>query len=99
MSRVYLAADAALARRIVVKILPPDLGGKVNAERFRREIQIVAGLQHPCIVAVLTAGSIDGMPYYTMPFVAGESLRAKIRSGQLLPLSRAVRILRDVASA
>jgi len=99
MSRVYLVADAALARRIVVKLLPPDLGGKVNAERFRREIQIAAGLQHPCIVPVLTTGLMDGVPYYTMPFVVGESLRTKLRSGQLLPLSRAVRILRDVASA
>ena len=99
MSRVYLVADAALARRIVVKILPPDLGGKVNAERFRREIQIAAGLQHPCIVPVLTTGIMEGVPYYTMPFVAGESLRTRIRSGQLLPLSRAVRVLRDVASA
>jgi serine/threonine protein kinase/tetratricopeptide (TPR) repeat protein len=99
MSRVYLVADAALARRIVVKILPPDLGGKVNAERFRREIQIAAGLQHPCIVPVLTAGIMEGGPYYTMPFVAGESLRSRLRSGQLLPVSRAIRILRDVASA
>ena len=99
MSRVFLVADAALARRIVVKILPPDLGGKVNADRFRREIQIAAGLQHPCIVPVLTTGLMEGVPYYTMPFVAGESLRTKLRSGQLIPLSRAVRILRDVASA
>ncbi|HEX6050149.1 MAG TPA: protein kinase [Gemmatimonadaceae bacterium] len=99
MSRVYLVADAALARRIVVKILPPDLGGRVNAERFRREIQIAAGLQHPCIVPVLTTGVMDGIPYYTMPFVAGESLRTRLRSGQLIPVSRAVRIVRDVASA
>jgi len=99
MSRVYLVADAALSRRIVVKILPPDLGGKVNAERFRREIQIAAGLQHPCIVPVLTTGIMEGVPYYTMPFVAGESLRTRLRSGQLLPVSRAVRVLRDVASA
>ena len=99
MSRVYLVADAALARRVVVKILPPDLGGKVNAERFRREIHIAAGLQHPCIVPVLTTGVMEGVPYYTMPFVAGESLRTRIRSGQLLPVSRAVRVLRDVASA
>ena len=99
MSRVYLVADAALARRVVVKILPPDLGGRVNAERFRREIQIAAGLQHPCIVPVLTTGVMDGVPYYTMPFVAGESLRSRLRSGQLIPVSRAVRIFRDVASA
>jgi serine/threonine-protein kinase len=99
MSHVFLVADAALARRIVVKVLPPNPNAKVDAERFRREIQIAARLQHPCIVPVLTTGLMDGVPYYTMPFVAGESLRAKLAIGQLLPLSRAVRILRDVASA
>ena len=99
MSHVYLVADAALSRRIVIKILPPNPVGKVDAERFRREIQIVAGLQHPCIVPVLTTGVMDDVPYYTMPFVAGESLRAKIASGQTLPLPRAVRVLRDIASA
>ena len=99
MSHVYLVADAALSRRIVVKILPPNPSGKVDAERFRREIQIVAGLQHPCIVPVLTTGFMDGTPYYTMPFVAGESLRMKIAAGQDLPLPRAIRVLRDVASA
>jgi eukaryotic-like serine/threonine-protein kinase len=99
MSQVYLVADAALSRRIVVKILPPNPAAKVQAERFRREIQIAAGLQHPCIVPVLTTGFMDDVPYYSMPFVAGESLRAKLATGQLLPLSRAVRALRDVASA
>jgi len=99
MSHVFLVADAALSRRIVVKILPPNPSAKVDAERFRREIQIAASLQHPCIVPVLTTGFMDDVPYYTMPFVAGESLRTKVASGQLLPLSRAVRVLRDVASA
>ena len=99
MSHVFLVADAALSRRIVVKILPPDPNAKVDAERFRREIQIAASLQHPCIVPVLTTGSMDDVPYYTMPFVAGESLRAKLATGQLLALPRSVRVLRDVASA
>ena len=99
MSHVYLVADAALARRIVVKMLPPNPNAKVDAERFRREIQIAAGLQHPCIVPVLTTGLVDEVPYYSMPFVAGESLRAKLATGQLMPLARAVRVLRDVASA
>jgi serine/threonine-protein kinase len=99
MSHVFLVADAALARRIVVKILPPDPSAKVDAERFRREIQIAASLQHPCIVPVLTTGFMDDTPYYTMPFVAGESLRTRLATGQLMPLPRAVRVLRDVASA
>ena len=99
MSHVFLVADAALARRIVVKILPPNPSAKVDAERFRREIQIAASLQHPCIVPVLTTGFMDEVPFYTMPFVAGESLRTKMASGQQLPVPRAVRVLRDVASA
>jgi len=99
MSHVFLVADAALARRIVVKILPPNPNAKVDAERFKREIQIAARLQHPCIVPVLTTGFMEEVPYYTMPFVAGESLRSKLATGQLLPLPRAVRVLRDIASA
>ena len=99
MSHVFLVADAALSRRIVVKLLPPNPNAKVDAERFRREIHIAAGLQHPCIVPVLTTGFVDDVPYYSMPFVAGESLRKKVATGQLLPLPRAVRVLRDVASA
>src|SRR5690349_18381364 len=99
MSHVFLVADAALSRRIVVKILPPNPSAKVDAERFRREIQIAASLQHPCIVPVLTTGLMDDVPYYSMPFVTGESLRTKVATGHLLPLSRAVRVLRDVASA
>lgn len=62
MSRVFLVADAALSRRIVVKILPPDPSAKVDAERFRREIQIAAGLQHPCIVPLLTTGFMEELP-------------------------------------
>ena len=99
MSHVFLVADAALSRRVVVKMLPPNPNAKVDAERFRREIHIAAGLQHPCIVPVLTTGLVDDVPYYSMPFVAGESLRKKLATGQLLPLPRAVRVLRDVASA
>src|SRR5512138_2145439 len=99
MSHVFLVADAALSRRIVVKILPPNPSAKVDAERFRREIQIAASLQHPCIVPVLTTGFMDDVPFYTMPFVVGESLRTKVATGQVLPLPRAVRVLRDVASA
>jgi serine/threonine-protein kinase len=99
MSHVFLVADAALARRIVVKILPPNPAAKVDAERFRREIQIAASLQHPCIVPVLTTGFMDDVPFYSMPFVAGESLRTKVATGQVLSLPRAVRVLRDVASA
>jgi tRNA A-37 threonylcarbamoyl transferase component Bud32/tetratricopeptide (TPR) repeat protein len=98
MSRVFAATDTALGRKVVIKVVPIELGAAVNVERFKREIQLAAGLQHPHIVPVLTAGEMNGVPYYTMPFVEGEPLRAKIAAGPL-PISEVVSILRDVAKA
>ncbi|MEJ7761144.1 MAG: protein kinase [Gemmatimonadaceae bacterium] len=99
MSRVFLAEETSLGRKVVVKVLPPDLAAAVNLERFRREIQLSARLQHPHIIPVLAAGVSDGLPYYTMPFIEGESLRARLsRSGEL-PVHDAVRVLRDILSA
>jgi TolB-like protein/tetratricopeptide (TPR) repeat protein len=99
MSRVFVALDSSLGRRVVVKVLPADLAASVSVERFKREILLAATLQHPHIVGVLTAGEIDGMPYFTMPFVEGESLRARIERDGRLPVGRAVSILKDVARA
>jgi TolB-like protein/Tfp pilus assembly protein PilF len=99
MSRVFVAMDAALGRRVVVKVLPPELAATVSVERFKREIMLAATLQHPHIVGVLSAGEIDGMPYFTMPFVEGESLRARIEREGQLPVGRVVSILKDVARA
>jgi len=99
MSRVFVAEELSLGRKVVVKVLPPDLAAAVNLERFRREIQLAAKLQHPHIVPVLAAGVSDGLPYYTMPFIEGESLRAKIAHGGPLPINEAVKILRDTLSA
>src|SRR6266540_5158978 len=99
MSRVFVAEETSLGRKVVVKVLPPDLAAAVNLERFRREIQLAAKLQHPHIVPVLSAGVSEGLPYYTMPFIEGESLRAKLSRGGELPIHDAVRILRDVLSA
>ena len=98
MSRVFVAEDAALGRRVVVKVLPAELSGSVSLARFQREIALAARLQHPHIVPVLSAGDVDGLPYYTMPFVAGESLRAKLAHGEL-PVREAISVLRDVAKA
>jgi serine/threonine protein kinase/tetratricopeptide (TPR) repeat protein len=99
MSRVFIAEDTSLGRKVVVKVLLPDLAATVNVERFRREIQLAAKLQHPHIVPVLSAGISEGLPYYTMPFIEGESLRARLsRSGEL-PVHDTARILRDVLSA
>jgi serine/threonine-protein kinase len=99
MSRVFVAEELSLGRKVVVKVLPPDLAATVNVERFRREIQLAARLQHPHIVPVLAAGISDGLPYYTMPFIEGESLRARLARAGELPLHDAARILRDVLSA
>ena len=76
MSRTYVAMEQALSRRVVVKVLSPELAAGVSVERFRREIMLAAKLQHPHIVPVLSSGDADGLPWFTMPFVEGESLRA-----------------------
>src|SRR5690242_8154332 len=99
MSRVFLAEERALGRRAVVKVLSPDLAAGVSAERFKREIMITAQLQHPHIVPILSAGQTDGLPYYTMPFVEGESLRVRLMRVGAMPIAVAVSILRDVARA
>ena len=99
MSRVFVAYDQTLERRVVVKVLAPELMADVNAERFRREILVVAGLQHPHIVPVLSAGEMAGRPYLVMPFVEGESLRTRIVRGGAMRVVEAVGVLRDVARA
>ncbi|HEU4721098.1 MAG TPA: serine/threonine-protein kinase, partial [Gemmatimonadaceae bacterium] len=99
MSRVFLARDEELDRDVVVKVLPPDLVAGVSADRFDREIRLAARLQHPHIVPVLTAGQMNGVPYYTMPFVDGQSLRAKLTGDSWLPMTDTIGILRDVAKA
>ena len=99
MSRVFVAREESLRRNVVVKVLPPDLLAGVNAERFDREIELAAGLQHPHIVPVLTAGNMKGVPYYTMPFVDGESLRGRLAANGMLPMTEVIGVLRDVAKA
>lgn len=99
MSRVFVADDTDLDRKVVVKVLPPDLAAGLNVERFRREIQLAAKLQHPHIVPLLAAGAKDGLLYFTMPFIVGESLRTRLTRQHELPVHDAVRILRDVADA
>jgi tRNA A-37 threonylcarbamoyl transferase component Bud32/tetratricopeptide (TPR) repeat protein len=98
MSRVFVAEETALGRKVVVKVLSPELLAGVNIDRFRREIQLAARLQQAQIVPVLSAGETQGVPYYTMPFVDGESLRAKLARGQM-PITEVVGILRDVTRA
>ena len=99
MSRVFIADDTGLHRKIVVKVLPAELLHGASVERFNREILLAAALQHPHIVPVLSAGDADGQPYYTMPFVDGESLRARLTRSGALPAAAVIALLRDVAKA
>ena len=99
MSRVFVAEDLSLGRTIAVKVLHPEQAASVSIERFHREIQVAAQLQHPLIVPLLAAGETGGLPFYTMPFVEGESLRAKIAREGALPLGEALRLMFDVAKA
>ena len=99
MARVFVARDEALGREIVVKVLPPELTFAFSAARFAREIKLAAALQEPHILPVLASGqTAGGYPYYTMPFVRGQSLRDRIRKGPV-PLDESLTILRDVAAA
>jgi tetratricopeptide (TPR) repeat protein len=99
MSRVFLAEETRLGRQVVIKVLPPEMGAAVNTDRFEREIQLAARLQHPHIVPLLTAEAEGDLLYYIMPYIAGESLRAKLAREGELPVNEASRILREVADA
>ena len=99
MSRVFVAEERALGRKVVIKVLAPELAAGVSAERFAREIRLTAQLQHPQIVPVHSAGETGGLPYYAMPFVEGESLRDQLARTGPLSVAEAVSILRDVAKA
>jgi eukaryotic-like serine/threonine-protein kinase len=99
MSRVFLAEETSLGRKVVVKVLPPEVAAGVNADRFKREIQLAARLQHPHIVPVLSAGEMQGVPYYTMPFVEGQSIRARLAQSGAISIGEVIGILRDVAKA
>ena len=99
MSRVFLAHEAELGRRVVIKVLTPELAAGINAERFDREIKLVASLQQANIVPLLATGRAAGYPYYTMPFVEGRSLRDRLAREGVLPIGEGVNLLRDVARA
>ncbi len=98
MSRVFVAREIALNRDVVIKVIAPELREGLSAERFARELQFAARLQQANIVPVLSAGDADGTPYYTMPYVDGQSLRARLARGPV-PLGEALDILRDIARA
>ena len=99
MSRVFVAVDSVLGRRVVVKVLPPELAAGVNRDRFRREIQVAAQLQHPHIVPLLSAGEQGDLLWYTMPYIEGESLRAALERKKKFSAREIMRILHDVVDA
>jgi tRNA A-37 threonylcarbamoyl transferase component Bud32/tetratricopeptide (TPR) repeat protein len=98
MSRVFVAEERRFGRQVVIKVLSPDLAAGLSADRFEREITVAAQLQHPHVVPVLNAGESQGLPFYTMPFVQGESLRARLGRGPM-SIAESVTVLRDVTKA
>ncbi|HEY7393675.1 MAG TPA: serine/threonine-protein kinase, partial [Gemmatimonadaceae bacterium] len=99
MSATFIADEVALGRTVVIKALPPSLAGGLNSERFEREIRVAARLQHAFLVPLLSAGTCNGTPWYTMPLVQGESLRERLSREGAMPANVVARLLRDVAEA
>ena len=99
MSHIYVAADEALGRRIVVKVMSPELADTVDGDRFRREIHNLAVLHHPGIVPVLGSGPAAPLLYYTMPLIEGDSLRTVLHRERQLPVEKAVRYATEIADA
>jgi serine/threonine-protein kinase len=99
MATVYLAADERHQRNVAIKVVRPDLAAVLGAERFLHEIRVTANLSHPHILPLHDSGVADGLLYYVMPFVVGESLRVKLNREGTIPLSEALAIAEDVADA
>ena len=99
MATVYLAEDLKHGRKVAIKVLRPELAAVIGADRFVREIRTIAALQHPHILGLIDSGEINGTAYYVMPFVEGESLRARLFREKQLPVPDAIRIAGEVAAA
>jgi serine/threonine-protein kinase len=99
MATVYLAEDLKHKRKVALKVLKPELAAVLGAERFVQEITTTAALQHPHILPLFDSGTADGFLFYVMPFIDGETLRAKLDRETQLGVDEAVRIARDVADA
>ncbi|HMG70928.1 MAG TPA: protein kinase [Gemmatimonadaceae bacterium] len=99
MSRIFLAEEVGLGRKVVVKVLSGDVGAVLSPERFAKEVRLAASLQHPNIAPILRAGTAGDLPYYTMPYISGESVRSRVDHSGLLTPAKAISILHDVACA
>ncbi|MCH7716646.1 MAG: protein kinase [Gemmatimonadetes bacterium] len=99
MATVYLADDLKHHRKVAVKVLRPELAAAIGGERFLREVDVTANLQHPHILPLFDSGEVDGFLYYVMPYVEGESLRTRLEREHELPVQESLRILREVVDA
>jgi tRNA A-37 threonylcarbamoyl transferase component Bud32/tetratricopeptide (TPR) repeat protein len=99
MATVYLAEDLKHHRKVAVKVLRPELAATLGPERFTREIEVAARLQHPHILGLIDSGDAEGFFYYVMPYVDGETLRDRLKRGGELPIPEAVRLLGEIAEA
>ncbi len=99
MATVFLAEDPRHDRWVAIKVLKPEVATAVGAERFLREIHIAAQLHHPHILGLIDSGQADGLLYYVMPYVAGDTLRERIEKEGALPIPEAVRLIREIADA
>src|SRR5437867_9836898 len=99
MARVFLAVEQHPHRRVAIKVLDPEVSTRLLRERFIREVDLSSNLSHPHIVPIFSAGEVDGLFYYVMPYVEGESLRHRLLRDRQLPLETALHITRDVADA
>jgi serine/threonine-protein kinase len=99
MATVYLAEDLKHGRNVAIKVLHPELSAVLGGERFLAEIKVTANLQHPHILGLIDSGEAEGLLYYVMPYVAGESLRARLARERQLPVDDALRLAKEVASA
>src|SRR3954466_14821866 len=99
MATVYLARDVKHDRQVALKVLDPELGAVLGAERFLSEIRVTAHLQHPNLLPLFDSGEVEGLLFYVMPFVEGESLRAKLDREKQLPVDDAVHVATAIASA
>src|SRR4030095_963725 len=99
MATVYLAEDLKHGRKVAIKVLHPELSAVIGGERFLSEIKTTASLQHPHILGLIDSGEADGLLYYVMPFIGGETLRGRLTREKQLPVDDAIRLTKEVAAA
>ena len=99
MAVVYTAKDLRHDRKVAIKVLMPSLSATVGTERFLREVEVIAKLEHPNILTLIDSGEVEGLPYYVMPFVKGQNLAALLEKEGRLSVEQAVQIAGEVADA